>query len=329
MAGEDRPVDPNYGPVKSRGLLHPGAYNLIRAAVLSTRPVQWIKSGLVFLPLAFSLNERWSFDDTELLGELLLRALAGAVIFTALSGAVYIVNDLFDRERDRAHPRKRRRPIASGDFPSAAARPTAVVLIAVSLTGGFLLGTGFGIVCVVFLAINLGYSSFLKGAIILDVMMVSAGYILRVVAGAEVIEVAASPWLYTTIGLGALFIALSKRYSELKSAGTNASSQRSVLEQYSKDFLSQLISVTSTATLVAYALYTFEAANVPENHSMMLTIPFVVFGLFRYLYLVNYTDDAESPERVIIKDKPLVAAVLLWVVTAIVILAVESRPGLP
>ena len=323
MAGEDRPVDPAYGPIKGKGLFDPGAVTLIRAAVLSTRPVQWVKSALVFLPLAFSLDERWSFDDTALLGELLIRALAGAVIFAALSGAVYIANDLFDRERDRAHPRKRHRPIASGEFPSAAAHTTAVLLIAASLTGGFLLGTGFGIVCAAFLAINLGYSSFLKGAIILDVMMVSAGYILRVVAGAQVIDVEASPWLYTTIGLGALFIALSKRYSELKSAGANASSQRSVLGQYSKDFLSQLISVTSTATLVAYALYTFEATNVPENDSMMLTIPFVVFGLFRYLYLVNHTDDAESPELVMLKDKPLVAAVLLWVVTAIVILAVD------
>ena len=323
MAGKDPPADRDYAPIKSRGLLYPGATNLIRAAVLATRPVQWIKSALVFLPLAFSLDERWTFGDTELLGELLLRALAGAVIFTALSGGVYIVNDLFDRERDRAHPRKRHRPVASGDFPLPAAQALAVVLIAASLTGGFLLGTGFGIACAVFLAINLGYSSFLKGAIILDVMMVSAGYILRVVAGAQVIDVEASPWLYTTIGLGALFIALSKRYSELKSAGTNASSQRSVLEQYSKDYLSQLISVTSTATLVAYALYTFEAANVPENHSMMLTIPFVVFGLFRYLYLVNHTDDAESPELVIIRDRPLLASVLLWVVTAIVILAVD------
>ena len=323
MAGEDRPVDPAYGPIKGKGLSYPGAVNLIRAALLSTRPVQWIKSALVFLPLAFSASERWPLQAG--LADEIIRALAGAVIFAALSGAVYIVNDLFDRERDRAHPSKRRRPIASGEFPSAAAHTTAVLLIAASLTGGFLLGTGFGIVCAAFLAINLGYSSFLKGAIILDVMMVSAGYILRVVAGAQVIHVEASPWLYTTIGLGALFIALSKRYSELKSAGANASSQRSVLGQYSKDFLSQLISVTSTATLVAYALYTFEAANVPENHSMMLTIPFVVFGLFRYLYLVNHTDDAESPELVIIKDKPLVAAVLLWAVTAIVILAVVDR----
>ena len=231
----------------------------------------------------------------------MLRTLAGAVIFAALSGAVYIVNDLFDREADRAHPRKRQRPIASGEFPLPAAQTTAVLLIASALTGGFLLGTGFGIVCAVFLAMNLGYSTLLKDAIVLDVMMVSSGYILRVVAGAQVIDVTVSPWLYTTIGVGALFIALSKRFSELKSAGDTAASQRSVLGQYSVDYLGQLINVTSTATLVAYALYTFEATNLPENDSMMLTIPFVIFGLFRYLWLVNHTEDAESPELIIIR----------------------------
>ena len=170
---------------------------------------------------------------------------------------------------------------------------------------------------------NLAYSSFLKRLMILDVMAVGAGYLMRVVAGALVIDVPVSPWLYTTIGLGALFIALGKRYSELNAAGDNAAVQRSVLEHYSKEFLSQLLSIASTATLVAYALYTFEAVNVPDNHTLMLTVPFVVFGLFRYLYLVNHTYDAESPELVIIRDKPLVIVVLLWAVTAITILAMN------
>ena len=169
---------------------------------------------------------------------------------------------------------------------------------------------------------NLGYSSFLKRMIILDVMVVSAGYLLRVVAGALIIDVTVSPWLYLTIGLGALFIALGKRYSELRAAGSNAASQRSVLGQYTREFLGQLIGISSTATLVAYALYTFTASNVPNNHSMMLTVPFVVFGLFRYLYLINQTNEAESPELVIIKDKPLVIDILMWAATAITVLAV-------
>ena len=297
-------------------------WSIVRAAVLSTRPLQWIKSVLVFLPLAFAVNEVWLTNETGFPGELVLRALAGAAIFCALAGAVYIVNDIFDREGDREHPRKRNRPIASGEFPIGAAQATAVVLLAASLTGSFLLGTGVGIVAVAFVAMNLGYSSFLKRMIVLDVMIVSASYLLRVVAGALIVDVTMSPWLFMTIGLGALFIALGKRYSELNSAGSNAITQRAVLGEYSQVFLSQLISVTSTATLVGYALYTFTASNVPEDHSMMLTVPFVIFGLFRYLYLVNQTNEAESPERLIIRDKPLVIDILLWAATAITVLAV-------
>ena len=323
MAGKDRAADPPGEAARGRALSLPGAWNLARAAVLSMRPVQWTKSILVFLPLAFSVSEKWSVDEPGLAGELVLNALAGAVIFGALSGGVYIVNDIFDREKDRVHPRKRRRPIASGELPLGAAQGTAALLLGGSVVGAFLLNPGFAIVSLVFLAMNFAYSSFMKELIILDVMMVSAGYLLRVVAGALVIDVTVSPWLYTTIGLGALFIALGKRYSELGTAGDNAASQRAVLEQYSQPYLSQLITLTGTATLVAYALYTFTAGNVPEDHSMMLTGPFVVFGLFRYLYLIHTTGEAESPELVIIRDRPLLAAILLWAVTAISVLAIN------
>ena len=323
MAGKDQAAGPTLRRVKGTGALLPGTYAIAMSAVLAMRPVQWTKSLLVFLPLAFSVEERWAWNDTGLLTEFLLRSVEGAVIFCVLSGAVYIVNDIFDREKDRKHPYKYRRPIASGRLPVAVAATIALLLLGLSLAGGFLLDTGFGIVCVVFIAMNLGYSSLLKRIIILDVMLVGVGYLLRVVAGAFVIDVTVSPWLYTTIGLGALFIALGKRYSEIKSAGSNAGDQRVVLDQYSREFLSQLITVTSTATLVTYALYTFTARNVPDDHSMMLTVPFVIFGLLRYLYLVNQTNDTESPELVIIKDKPLLIDVLLWAVTAIIILAVS------
>ena len=319
MAGKDHASNTPVGQASDREVPLPGALGLLKSTVLSMRPLQWTKSLLVFLPLAFA----WSLEETGPLGELVLRAVAGGAIFCALSGAVYIVNDIFDRERDRAHPRKSKRPIASGDLPLVVAGTTAAMLLALSISGSFLLDVGFGIVGVAFLGMNLGYSTFLKRLIILDVMIVSAGYLLRVVAGAFVIDVTVSPWLYTTIGLGALFIALGKRYSEIGAAGGTASNQRAVLGQYTQQLLSQLITIASTATLVAYSLYTFtriEGSNVPENHSMMLTVPFVIFGLFRYLYLVNETDDAESPELLIIKDKPLVIAVLLWAVTAMTVL---------
>ena len=318
MAGKDQTL----GETRGRSATLPVPLGIVRGAFLAMRPVQWTKSLLIFLPLAFSVNERWSTPQMDVLEEL-LRALAGGVIFCALAGAVYIINDIFDRERDSAHPRKRRRPIASGELPLAAAKTIAVTLLVASIAGSFLLGNDVGIVSVVFLSMNLGYSSLLKKLIIVDVMMVSAGYLLRVLAGAFIIGVSVSPWLYATIGLGALFIALGKRYSELKVAGPNAASQRAVLGQYSQALLNQLITITSASCLVAYALYTFEAENVPDDRSMMLTIPFVVFGLFRYLYLVNQTDEAESPELVILRDKPLVIDVLLWAVTAIVVMVLN------
>lgn len=286
------------------------------------RPLQWTKSTMLFLPLAFSMNEEWSTSHLGHFFDLLSATIVGAVVFTALSGAVYIINDIFDRERDRVHPRKKQRPIASGALPVNMAKLVAGLLIAGSLSGGYLIGTGFGVGATAFLILNLCYSAFLKNLILLDVMVVASGYLLRVLAGALVIDVEISPWLYTTIGLGALFIALAKRHSEFKAARSHATNQRAVLQEYSDVLLSQLLTVTSTATLVAYALYTFEAHNVPKDHSMMLTIPFVVFGLFRYLYLVNNTTDAESPEMVIVKDPPLVLAVVLWGLTAITVLAV-------
>jgi len=290
-------------------------------AIASTRPVQWTKSAMVFLPLAFSFNEEWSTGDLGRFGGLLAATVLGAVAFIALSGAVYVINDIFDRERDQLHPTKRRRPIASGSLPVGAAIGLASALLVGSLAGSYLLDTGFGIVASAFLVLNLAYSSYIKNLILLDVMVVGSGYLLRVLAGALVIDVEISPWLYTTIGLGALFIALGKRYSEFKTEEGSSGRQRLVLRNYSEPLLSQMITVTSTATLVAYALYTFSAPNVPANHSMMLTIPFVIFGLFRYLHLINQTTEAESPEMVIIKDPPLVVDLLLWGVTTGAVLA--------
>ncbi len=295
--------------------------NLALNAVLSMRPVQWTKSAMVFLPLAFSFNEEWSTGDLSRFGELLAETVLGAVVFIGLSGAVYLINDMFDRKGDQLHPTKRRRPIASGALPVAPAIGLAAALLVGSLAGSYLLDTGFGIVASVFLVLNLAYSSYIKNLALLDVMVVGSGYLMRVLAGALVIDVEMSPWLYTTIGLGALFIALGKRYSEFKTEEGSPGSQRLVLRKYSEPLLSQMITVTSTATLVAYSLYTFSAPNVPANHSMMLTIPFVVFGLFRYLYLINQTSEAESPEMVIIKDPPLVLDVLLWAATTGAVLA--------
>lgn len=290
--------------------------------LVSMRPIQWSKNLLLFLPLVFSVQEEWSIDDLSSLWPLLSRVIVGTVVFCLLSGAIYIMNDIFDRTGDRSHPRKRNRPVASGLFPTKLAIPVSILLMALTIASCFRLNLEFGILAIALMAMNLAYSSCLKNIVILDVLLVGTAYLLRVVGGAILIGVSASPWLYSTVGLGALFIALAKRYSELRTAGSNASDQRPVLGNYSLPLLMQLITITGTATLVAYSLYTFTANNVPDNHSMMFTIPFVIFGLFRYLYLVNYTNKAENPEFAIIRDWPIAIAVVTWAASAMIILIV-------
>jgi len=301
----------------------PQGFTVAFGIFISLRPWQWTKNLLLFLPLIFSMGERWTLGDVDLLSDLLVRITATFLVFCALSGSVYIVNDIFDREQDRLHQRKRNRPIASGTVPVPLALAAAVSLLTASLVGSWFIGTSVTITALVYLTFNLAYSKGIKQVVILDVMVVSSGFILRTVAGALAIDVVASPWLYTTIASGALFLVLGKRCRELEASGATAANQRSVLGQYSLQFLNQLITMAATFCLMAYALYTFSASNVPENNSMMFTVPFVVFGLARYLYILNDTDDGESPESVIIKDVPLLVDIALWFVTVILVLALN------
>lgn len=298
----------------------PRGIHMAWGTFMSLRPWQWTKNLLVFLPLIFSMGDRWQLGQAGLLTELLLRASLTFLVLCALSGGVYIINDVFDREQDRLHPRKRRRPIASGLVPLPLARATAAAAIGASLIGSWLMGVQILAVALTYLALNLAYSSYVKHIAILDVVFLSAGFILRIVAGSIAVDVVTSPWLYTTVSSGALFLVLGKRYSELRASGNTASSQRAVLGEYSEQFLSQLITITATSTLLAYALYSFSASTVPDNKAMMLTIPFVVFGLFRFLYILNRTNEGESPELVMMRDLPTVINISLWAVTAITVL---------
>ncbi len=288
---------------------------------VSMRPSQWTKNALVFLPLIFSIGERWTLESMVDFGYLAVNSIFAFLTLCALSSGVYIINDIFDRKNDRLHPVKRYRPIASGAVPVPVARLVAAGLLAAAFSGGLMMGFGFFMVVLLYLAINLAYCSYLKHIAILDVMALSSGFILRIVAGSLAIDVETSPWLYTTIGLGALFLSLGKRQSELRAAGGNAASQRAVLSQYTPQLLNQLINITAACTLLAYGLYTFSAANVPENKSMMLTLPFVVFGLFRYMYILNHTNNGEAPNDVMVKDMPLVIGIFLWGVVSVLVLA--------
>lgn len=292
------------------------------AFVLSTRPKQWTKNLLVFMAFFFTIDQGWDFAEIETGARFFAKSAIAFVLFSALSGAVYLVNDIIDVERDRQHPKKRFRPIASGKLPFWGAQVGAAVLVIPSLAVAYALEPLYGLVAVLYLVTMLLYSFMLKNIVLLDVFSISAGFILRAVAGAAVLQVPISPWLYICTGLGALFIALSKRRSELALAGEDASKQRDILNSYTVPLLDQFIGVVAPATVVAYALYTVTSENLPDNHAMLLTVPFVVYGLFRYMFLVHRKGLGEAPEDVLLTDAPLIVSIVLWLTTAATVLVV-------
>jgi len=282
------------------------------------RPRQWVKNSLLYLAFFFTVNERWDLSHPAEAWGLFLRVTWGALAFCALASATYLVNDLRDAPRDRVHPRKRRRPIASGAVPASHAWGMALLLGPLGLGASFLLSPAFGGVALAYLGLTLGYSFLFKRVVLVELFFLAGGYLLRAVAGAVALAVPISPWLYITTGLGALLIGLGKRRNELVLAGgeAQASAQRETLAEYSVRLLDQLIAVVTPAVLMAYILYTFTAPNLPANQAMMLTIPFVAYGLFRYLYLVYQRDLGEAPEEFLLRDRPLMATVVLWLALA-------------
>ena len=294
--------------------------SLPRALLVSLRPHQWTKNLVVLAALAFSKH---LFD-----GDAVVRAAMAFATFCGLSGAVYVVNDLVDLERDRLHPRKRARPIASGTLPVPTARAAAAVLLALGLLAAWGLGPGFFACALSYLALNLAYSLVLKDVVILDVLAIAIGFVVRAVAGALAIGVLFSDWLLVCTILLALFLALAKRRHELATL-ENAAGHRQALAEYSPYLLDQMIAVVTASCLTAYAFYTLAPETVEKYRTerLALTIPFVIYGIFRYLYLVHRREQGGSPSDVLLTDRPLLAAVALW--AAAVVLIVYTAPGLP
>ena len=291
----------------------------MRAVLVAARPRQWAKNLLIYVPLLFTAGDAWGLADAASALSLLAKATGAVVLFSLVSSGQYMVNDVLDAEEDRRHARKRLRPVASGALAPGVALAVGGLLAAGGTAGAFAIEPAFGWVTAIYLATAAAYSFALKRVALLDVFVVSAGFVLRTVAGAAVLGVPVSPWLYTCAGLGALFIALSKRRSELVNAGGRAGEQREALDLYTRPLLDQLIGISATAALLTYVLYTFTAPNLPDDHSMMLTAPFAVYILFRYIYLVQ-RGAGESPEEVFTSDLPIVAAVALWLLTALAVL---------
>jgi 4-hydroxybenzoate polyprenyltransferase len=277
--------------------------------LLALRPRQWTKNGLIFVALAFTLN----LQDVTLVA----KAVQAFVCFCALSSAGYLLNDVMDVEADRQHPTKRLRPIAAGSVPIGLAIGLGLVLAVLGLVGAFAINLPLGGLAVAYVALTALYSASLKHVVLVDIFGLAAGFVLRAAAGALAIDVPISPWLYIATMLGSLLIALGKRRAELEILGVEASGHRRNLGAYSLEFIDQLILIVSSAALMTYALYTFSAENLPRNHSMMLTIPVVLYGLFRYLFLVHQGSAGGSPEDLLFRDRPLLVAVVIWILLAV------------
>jgi 4-hydroxybenzoate polyprenyltransferase len=288
--------------------------------LVSLRPHQWTKNLVLFAALAFSKH---LFEPRPL-----LRVLVAFALFCGLSGAVYLLNDVADRERDRMHPLKRLRPVASGALSPATAVGLAALLGLGCLALSFLLGVWFAACAVFYLGLNLLYSFWLKEVVILDVLAISLGFVLRAVAGAVAIDVYISDWLLICTILLALFLTLSKRRHELTTLSDSAG-HRPTLQEYSPYLLDQMIAVTTPALVTAYAVYTTaqETRDKFQTDRLTWTLPFVLYGIFRYLYLVHRKEQGGSPTDVLLTDRPLLIDVFLWAVT--VVLIVYTAHGLP
>ncbi len=283
----------------------------------SLRPEQWTKNLLVFAALLFA---RRLFDPAAV-----LQALAAFAIFCGLSGAVYLLNDVSDRESDRQHPVKRHRPIAAGHVSAPTAVAWALVLIALGLSLSFWLQTGFGMAAAAYLVLQAAYTRVLKHVVILDVMAIAFGFVLRAVAGGLIIGVPISDWLVICTILLALFLGLSKRRHELTLLAAGAAGHRRILEEYDPYLLDQMIAVVAAATLVAYIIYCLSPETTGRfgTHWLVLTVPFPIYGLFRYLYIVHRKDGGGNPSEMLLTDRPLLFCVGLWGLTVV---AVIYRP---
>ncbi len=269
------------------------------------RPKQWTKNAAVLIALVF--------DAKVFQAGPLLRSLAGLALLCLVTGAVYIINDVADIDKDRQHPTKRKRPLPSGELSVPVAVAGAIGLLVVALPLAFWLNLHFGLLAAGYLALQLAYTFALKNYVIVDVIAIAAGFVIRVGAGVPLVPADRfSPWLYVCTTLLALFLGLGKRRQELVLLQDNARNHRAILGEYSVAFLDEMINVVISAAIVAYSIYTFSAVNVPPNHLMMLTIPFPMYGLFRYLYLIHIRGETAAPDEVFLKDRPIQLTVVLW-----------------
>ncbi len=287
---------------------------MIVALIKSARPAQWLKNLILFAALIFAGEMMYAHN--------VLKALAAFSIFCFLSSGLYLFNDLRDKNKDKKHPIKKLRPIASGELSDTAVTVSIFILFGCGLAGAWYLNEPFFIVASVFVLFNLLYTIFLKYIVIIDVMSIAFSFVLRAYAGAVVIAVPTSKWLLINTFLLALFLGFGKRRHELTLLEDNAENHRKILDRYSPYLLDQLMGVVTASVVVMYMLYTFspEVSSKLHTENLFLTIPFVVYGIFRYLYLIHKEEKGGSPTKVMISDLPILATVILWILTVIMVL---------
>ncbi|MHB0998806.1 MAG: decaprenyl-phosphate phosphoribosyltransferase [Armatimonadota bacterium] len=289
---------------------------MVGLIIKSMRPKQWIKNLFVFAGLIFTLDAGHTFID-------LLKVTGAFTLFCIISGCIYIINDILDAPQDRLHEVKSQRPIAAGALPVNTAWRVSAVLLVVALGLSFVLDRSFGFISFLYASLLTAYSIFLKDVVILDVMVIAAGFVLRAIAGAAVIQVVISSWLLICTTLIALFLGLAKRREELVGMQDEASSHRASLEHYTVPFLDQLMNITSASTIMSYALYTFFSDTGIRHPYMRLTLPFVIYGIFRYLLLTHKNAGACSPELLLVRDRPLLINFILWVTACVLIITLS------
>jgi 4-hydroxybenzoate polyprenyltransferase len=286
-------------------------YGLLR----TLRPRQWVKNGLVFMALLF--------DQKLTHWDLLLKTTFAFILFCMISSTVYIINDLADLEKDKQHPKKKRRALPSGQLQPWFAILSAVGILVVCLPLSFWLDVRFGLIVLLYFLLNLAYSFVLKNLVLIDVMVLAAGFVLRVGAGSVVAEAERfSPWLYVCTIFLALFLAIGKRRHELTFLAEGAESHRKILNEYNVKLLDEMSMLVTAGALISYSLYTFSATNLPPNYTMMLTIPFLIYFIFRYQYLIHVKGEGGAPEMLLYSDLPLLLDVLFWGLAVVLIMYV-------
>jgi len=290
----------------------------LRLLITAARPQEWVKNVFLFSALLFSKN--------VLHPTLLLQTVLAFGLYCLSAGGVYFINDILDRDEDKYHPQKSTRPIASGALPVALAASVALCMFVAAISGALFLSLPFGLITASYIVLNLAYSKWLKHVVILDVFAIASGFVLRVVAGAVVIDVTISDWLLICTLLLALFLGFSKRRYELVTLEKDAGRHRPVLTEYNPLFLDMMIGIVTASTVMGYTLYTISAETVQKfgTDRLVLTVPFALYGIFRYLYLVYHQHSGGNPAHALLTDGPLLINVILWVITSGLIIHIAS-----